>query len=73
MKYDEAKLKLEDDEAFVNNLIESANKKSKELDNFEEELRNKEKELNEKEAQLSRRINEVLPFANAVLKNENES
>ena len=73
LKCDDLESKLKDDDAFVNNLIESANSKSKELDEFEEKLRNKEKELFDKQEQLSKRINEVLPFANAVLKNENES
>ena len=69
-KYDEEIAKLQEDEAFVNDLIQSSNNKKEELNKFEEELNLKEKELKEKEEQLNKKISDVLPFANAVLKSE---
>lgn len=71
--YDEKiKLALED-EKFVNDLIASAKEKKSELDAFEDELDNKERELNDKEDELEKKINNVLPFANAVLESDKES
>ncbi len=58
------------DEAFVEGLVNNATTKKQELDSIEQELNEKEKELNEKKADLDKRLNEVLPFANAVLKME---
>lgn len=72
-KYDEGNKLLEEDEAFVNDLINSAEEKKSELDSFEDELNAKEEELNRKEEELEKKINNVLPFANAVLENEKES
>lgn len=72
-KYDEDNKLLEEDEAFVNDLINSAEEKKSELDSFEDELNAKEEELNRKEEELEKKINNVLPFANAVLENEKES
>lgn len=72
-KYEEEKSKLEEDEAFVNNLIESSNIKKTELDRFEQELNDKEKELADKQRELDKKINDVMPFANAVLNSEKES
>lgn len=69
-KYNEEKEKLESDEAFINDLINSSNAKKEELDNFESELNNKEKELNEKQKELDKKINDVLPFANAIMNQE---
>lgn len=71
-KYDEEKGQLESDEAFVNDLIESADKKRKELDEFEAQLDEKERELADKKKELDKKLNDVLPFANAVLKSETE-
>lgn len=71
--YDNEKKLAENDEAFVKDLIESAEKKSKELDKFEEELEAKARELDMKEKELKTKINNVLPFANAVLENDRES
>lgn len=71
-KYDEEKAQLEADEAFVNDLIESSDSKRDELDKFEAELNEKERELADKKKELDKRLNDVLPFANAVLKSENE-
>lgn len=70
-KYNEEKRKLEDDESFVNDLISSSNTKKEELDKFEEELNNKEKEIEEKQRELDKKINDVLPFADAIMKSEN--
>ena len=72
-RYEEDKRKLEEDEAFVNDLIESAEAKKDELNRFEVELQEKESELIKKEAELEKKINDVLPFANAVLNSEKES
>lgn len=72
-KYDEEYARLEEDEAFVNDLIESSKTKKQELDSFEQELDNKEKELDEKQKELDKKINDVMPFANAVLNTEKES
>lgn len=69
-KYDDEKKKLEEDEAFVNDLIKSSNDKKEELDRFESELDEKEKELDERQKELDKKINDVMPFANAVLKSE---
>ena len=60
-KYESEKEKLEEDESFVNDLIKSSNDKKEELDKFESELDAKE---------LDKKINDVMPFANAVLKTE---
>lgn len=68
--YDEEKNKLEEDEAFVNDLIESANNKRLELDKFEKELDAKEKEIEEKQKELDKKLNDVLPFANAIMKDD---
>ena len=69
-KYEAEKEKLEEDESFVNDLIKSSNDKKEELDKFESELDAKEKELNERQKELDKKINDVMPFANAVLKSE---
>lgn len=69
-KYESEKEKLEEDEAFVNDLIKSSNEKKEELDRFESELNEKEKELDERQKELDKKINDVMPFANAVLKSE---
>ena len=69
-KYESEKEKLEEDEAFVNDLIKSSNEKKEELDRFESELDEKEKELDERQKELDKKINDVMPFANAVLKSE---
>lgn len=71
-KYEDEERKLQEDEDFVNDLIESSNAKKEELDRFEKELDNKEKELNEKKRELDKKINDVLPFANAIMKAEKE-
>ena len=71
--YKEEKTKLEEDEAFVNDLIESSNAKREDLDKFEQELNDKEEELNNKQKELEKKINDVMPFANAVLNSEKES
>lgn len=72
-KYEIEQSKLEEDESFVNNLIESSNNKKAELDEFEQELDNKEQELSNKKKELDKKINDVMPFANAVLNTEKES
>lgn len=69
-KYESEKEKLEEDEAFVNDLIKSSSEKKEELDRFESELNEKEKELDERQKELDKKINDVMPFANAVLKSE---
>ncbi len=69
-KYESEKEKLEEDESFVNDLIKSSNDKKEELDKFESELDAKEKELEERQKELDKKINDVMPFANAVLKSE---
>ena len=69
-KYEEDSNKLQEDEAFVNDLIKSAKDKKDELDIIEKELLEKEKELNERQKELDKKINDVMPFANAVLKSE---
>ena len=69
-KYEAEKEKLEEDESFVNDLIKSSNDKKEELDKFESELDAKEKELDERQKELDKKINDVMPFANAVLKTE---
>lgn len=69
-KYESEKEKLEEDESFVNDLIKSSNDKKEELDKFESELDAKEKELDERQKELEKKINDVMPFANAVLKSE---
>lgn len=69
-KYESEKEKLEEDESFVNDLIKSSNDKKEELDKFESELDAKEKELDERQKELDKKINDVMPFANAVLKSE---
>lgn len=71
-KYDDEKRKLQEDEDFVNDLIESSNAKKEELDNFEKELDVKEKELDKKKKELDKKINDVLPFADAIMKSDNE-
>ncbi len=72
-EYEEEQRKLEEDEEFVNDLIESSSVKKQELDKFEQELDDKEKELEEKQKELDKKINDVMPFANAVLNSEKES
>lgn len=69
-KYESEKEKLEEDELFVNDLIKSSNDKKEELDKFESELDAKEKELDARQKELDKKINDVMPFANAVLKTE---
>lgn len=69
-KYESEKEKLEEDESFVNDLIKSSNDKKEELDKFESELDAKEKELDERQKELDKKINDVMPFANAILKTE---
>lgn len=69
-KYEAEKAKVEEDENFVNDLIISSDEKNRELNEFEIELNNKEKELDKKQKELDKRINDVMPFANAVLKQE---
>ena len=71
--YDEEEEQIKEDEAFVNDLIESATKKKQELDDFEKELDEKEAEINSKQAELDKKINNIMPFANAVLENAKES
>lgn len=71
--YNEEKEKLDEDEAFVNDLISSSNTKKEELDKFEEQLNEKEERLNKKKEELDKKINDVMPFANAVLNTEKES
>ena len=72
-KYESDKKQLEDDESFVNSLIDSSNKKQKELDEFELELNKKEEELELKQKELNKKITDVLPFANAVMNMQKES
>lgn len=72
-KLDDEKEKLDADEKFVNDLINSSTEKKKELDEFEASLDEKEKELNDKKESLDKKIKNVLPFANAVLSNDEES
>lgn len=72
-KYEAEQFKLEEDETFVNNLIESSNNKKAELDGFEQELNAKQQELANKRKELDKKINDVMPFANAVLNTEKES
>ncbi len=72
-KYEAEQSKLEEDETFVNNLIESSNNKKAELDEFEQELNAKQQELANKRKELDKKINDVMPFANAVLNTEKES
>ena len=72
-KYDQDNESVSHDEAFVNDLIDSAKKKKEELDSFEKELDEKERELNKKEIDLEKKINNVLPFAKAVMENDKES
>lgn len=67
----EEMLKIESDETFVNDLIESSNNKKEELDKFENELNIKEQELAQKKLELDKKLNDVLPFATAVMKTEN--
>ncbi len=69
-KYNEEKRKLKEDETFVNDLIESSNNKHEQLDKFEEELNAKEKEIGEKQKELDKKINDVLPFADAIMKTD---
>ncbi len=61
---------VSEDEAFVNDLIDSADKKKVELDEFEKSLDDKETELKEKEKELKSKIDSIMPFANAVLEND---
>lgn len=61
---------VSEDEAFVNDLIDSADKKKVELDEFEKSLDDKEAELKEKEKELKSKIDSIMPFANAVLEND---
>lgn len=70
-KYDSEKQKLEEDEKFVNDLIETSNEKREQLDKFENELNEKEEELKRKKKELDKKINDVLPFADAIMKTEN--
>ncbi len=75
IKEEEARLadeeqKITEDEGFVNDLIESSNSKKEELDVFEKELNEKEEMLNGKQKELDDRLNEVLPLANVIMKNE---
>ena len=72
-KYKEEKSKLEEDQMFVNDLIESSKSKKEELDSFEQELNEKEIELSNKQKDLDKKINDVMPFANAILNTEKES
>ena len=72
-KYNDEKKKLKEDEKFVNDLIESSNRKKEELDNVEKELDEKEEELKRKQKQLEEKINVVMPFANAVMDAQKES
>ena len=61
-KLDNDEKRLDDDEAFVNSLIDNSNKKQLELDEIEKELNKKKEELKAKEEELNRKINDVLPF-----------
>lgn len=70
---DEAKVKNESDEKFVNDLIKNAEAKNEELNEFEKSLNEKEKELDEKQKELEEKIRNVMPFANAVLNTEEGS
>lgn len=72
-KLDNDEKRLDDDEAFVNSLIDNSNKKQLELDEIEKELNKKKEELKAKEEELNRKINDVLPFANAVMNVQKES
>ena len=72
-KYEIENDKLSEDEAFVNDLIESSKLKKEELDKFESELDAKEEELNRKQKELDKKISDVIPFAKAVLNTEKES
>jgi len=71
-KYEEEKALLTEDEDFVNGLIKNATAKKEELDEFEVELNNKENSIIEKQKELDDKLNEVLPFANAIMKSEQE-
>ncbi len=71
-KYEEESAMLQQDEAFVKDLVESAKKKKAELDEFEMELDKKEKELSIKQEELDKKINDIMPFANAVMKSSEE-
>ena len=68
--YEDSKNKLEEDERFVNDLIESSKTKKQELDRFEQELNEKEEYLNNKQKELDKKINDIMPFANKVLESE---
>lgn len=70
---DEAKVKNESDEKFVNELIKNAEAKNEELNEFEKSLDEKEKELDKKQKELDEKIRNVMPFANAVLNTEEGS
>lgn len=72
-KIDEEQKKIDEDEAFVNDLITSSNNKKEKLLELENELNLKEKELDEKEKQLEKKINDIMPFADAVLNSTKES
>ena len=72
-KYEEENEELEEDESFVNDLIESSKSKKLELDKFEKELDEKELKIKEKKKELEKKINDVMPFANALLNSEKES
>ncbi|MEG2351559.1 MAG: hypothetical protein RSA10_00920 [Bacilli bacterium] len=63
---------LKEDDAFVNDLITSAESKKAELDRFEAGLDEKEQELNKKEQELKDKLNVIMPFANAVLQVEKQ-
>lgn len=66
----EEREKIEEDEVFVNDLIESSRRKKEELDKFELELDEKSKELDQKQEDLEEKIKSVMPFANALLNQE---
>ena len=68
--YEEEKEKLNHDEDFVNELINNSNDKKAQLDQLEKELNVKEEELNGKQRELTKKLNDVLPFANAIMKQE---
>lgn len=71
IQLEEDEEQIKEDEVFVNDLIDSADNKKLELDNFEKELDAKEEELQNKEKELEDKLNSVMPFAKALMDNEN--
>ena len=56
-----------------NEKLNSNTKEKRVLDEFELELNKKEEELELKQKELNKKINDVLPFANAVMNMQKES